>query len=611
MERNVFALADMFVVSMLLFATIPNPLDWVLNELISAYKVDDWVGLNTTTTYKRATTTTVKPQSLGGVDDWAYAEKKAEYDMASSNGLGGIFTSYKMAAPSQAMAENIGFSVGGAKDVNNFRENIENGFLPLPTDITYEGLFYDYFFDTGAQRECDELFCPSYSYAVSKDPFSKKTDTYLSVGLNSGLKADGFKRTKLNLVVVLDISGSMGSPFDRYYYDRFGKRVELADGESGATKMEVATKSIAALLGHLEDDDSFGMVLYDQSAYLAKPLRRVGDTDMEKIKGHILELGPRGSTNLEAGMRMGTGMFEEYLGEDQDEYENRIIFITDAMPNTGDTSEEGLLGITKANSKNRLYATFIGVGADFNTELIEKITKIRGANYYSVHGSRDFKKRLDDEFDYMVTPLVFNLKLELDAPGYEIVKVYGSPEAQEATGELMKVNTLFPSKVEDGETRGGLVLLKLSKTGEDGSIRLLVSYEDRNGKRHTSEETVELEAGDGEYYQSTGIRKGILLVRYADLMKNWIMDERGTRMEAKPLVRPCVDYERGIVPPCREPSYLGRWERQSMPLEVSGHYAGLFRDFRSHFKSEMNALGDGTLRQELDMLDRLAGEEDG
>lgn len=29
---------------------------------------------------------------------------------------------------------------GGAQDIANFRENIEEGFLPLPTDVTFEGV---------------------------------------------------------------------------------------------------------------------------------------------------------------------------------------------------------------------------------------------------------------------------------------------------------------------------------------------------------------------------------------------------------------------------------------------------------------------------------------
>ena len=75
--------------------------------------------------------------------------------------------------------------------------------------MTYEGLFYDYYFDPGVIQECQKLFCPAYSYAVSRDPFSGEPQYYLSVGLNSGVK--DFQRKKLNLVVVLDYSGSMGS----------------------------------------------------------------------------------------------------------------------------------------------------------------------------------------------------------------------------------------------------------------------------------------------------------------------------------------------------------------------------------------------------------------
>lgn len=42
-----------------------------------------------------------------------------------------------------------------------------------------------------------------------------------AVGLDSGIQASEFKRKRLNIVILLDVSGSMGSPFDTYYYVRF------------------------------------------------------------------------------------------------------------------------------------------------------------------------------------------------------------------------------------------------------------------------------------------------------------------------------------------------------------------------------------------------------
>src|SRR3989338_3470210 len=109
---------------------------------------------------------------------------------------------------------------------------------------------------------------------------------------NRNVKKSDFKRKKLNLVIVLDISGSMSSSFDRYYYDRFGKGTppeEQQDPDIGKSKMTVASEAVVALLEHLNPDDRFGMVLFDNVAYLGKPLRGVSNTDMGAVKSHVFE----------------------------------------------------------------------------------------------------------------------------------------------------------------------------------------------------------------------------------------------------------------------------------------------------------------------------------
>jgi hypothetical protein len=136
-------------------------------------------------------------------------------------------TSLDLRAMTTSKAQAIGFAVGGAKDANNFRENIENNYLPIITDLSYEGLFYDYFFDTGDQREetdKNQLFCPSYSMAFTTNPLQNNeeqqvSEYYMTVGLNSNLNEDTFKRNPMNLLVCIDRSGSMGSAFNHYHYD--------------------------------------------------------------------------------------------------------------------------------------------------------------------------------------------------------------------------------------------------------------------------------------------------------------------------------------------------------------------------------------------------------
>jgi Ca-activated chloride channel family protein len=324
---------------------------------------------------------------------------------------------------------------------------------------------------------------------------------------------------------------------------------------------------------------------------------------MDEIRKHIGTIHDEGGTKMSAGMKLATQLLEGRTGADPAVYENRILFLTDAMPNLGTTDEEGLASLFKKNAARGIYTTFIGIGVDFNTDLVERITKVRGANYYSVHRASEFKKRLDEEFNYMVTPLVFNLRMQLAAKGFRIEKVYGSPEADSATGVLMKVNTLFPSKREDEETRGGVVLLKLQRLpAEERDLRLVVSYEDRVGKKDSSAESVVFPSGENEFYQDNGVRKAVLLARYAELLKNWIVDQRAA-LVGRGNRTPAVSKKKGIVicPPERIKK-LGKWERKSVPLKVSEEYRELFMVFSVYMADEMKALGDKTLRRELDLL---------
>ncbi len=334
------------------------------------------------------------------VDDWEYNATEIYTDkMVMPSAMASPMMIPSPAPMAMTKGGNIGLSIGGAKDANNFKENIQNGYLPKINSITYEGVFYGHFFDTALKGECKELFCPSYNSATRINPFTKDEEIYLSIGLNSDIKQNEFKRKKLNLVVVLDISGSMGSSFDRYYYDGQNKNNEYKN------KIQIAKESIVAMLSHLKNNDRSGMVLFDDRAYRALKLKSVTERDQGKVKKHILDITDRGGTNWSAGYKSGLELFEN-IPKDTN-YENRIIFLTDAMPNTGELNKDGLFGMAKEASEKGIHTTFIGIGVDFNNDLVEYVSKIKGANYHSVHSSEKFSKLLDEEFLYMVTPLVY------------------------------------------------------------------------------------------------------------------------------------------------------------------------------------------------------------
>ncbi len=545
------------------------------------------------------------------IDDWDYNETVQTEDknlLKNSRIMptGGIVTA-PIAKTMSFKAESIGFATGGAKDADNFYDNLKNGYLPKLKSITYEGVFYDHYFDTAKDKEeCKELFCPSYSTAVQKSLFLKQNEYYLSVGLNSNIKAKDFARKKLNLVVVLDISGSMSSPFNRYYYDRKSTPTQKEDEHK--SKMQIANESLVGMLKHLKNDDSLGIVLFDSRSYLAKPLRDIKSTDIKAIKRHILKLRPKGGTNWSEGYKSGVKLFESLSAKKKDpkEYENRIIFMTDAMPNRGELSEKGLFGMVEGAAKEGIYTSFIGIGIDFNTDLVERVSKIKGANYYSVHSYEDFQKRLDEEFDYMVTPLVFDLKLSLKAKGYEIEAVYGSPEANKATKTLLYVNTLFPSATKEEKSRGSIIIVKLKKTSDAKDLKLIASYKDRTGKSYENVKNVTFKSG--LYYDNSAIEKGILLSEYVTLLQNWLIDERrvcndivSPPVEIMPFYKTCLSdpLERA------EFAHVKTWERKSCPLNVTKMYKTAFGILAQKFEKEIKTLNDKSLQKELNTLKQL------
>ena len=77
------------------------------------------------------------PQEQESFTDQSFRPKIYAYDLYTPN----------------VISQSIGFSTGGAKDTNNFRENIKYGYFPISTDITYNGLFYDYYFETGKKTQ--------------------------------------------------------------------------------------------------------------------------------------------------------------------------------------------------------------------------------------------------------------------------------------------------------------------------------------------------------------------------------------------------------------------------------------------------------------------------
>ena len=488
---------------------------------------------------------------------------------------------------------NVGVSAGGAADANAFRTNVEEGYVPQPTDLTYEGLFHDYYFDTGRSEPCEALFCPSYSTAVARDPLSEETERFVTVGLNSGISKADFQRKPLNLVVVVDTSGSMSEQFDEYY-EAGGEQRRV---EENQPKIDAAGDAVVSMLGRLNESDRVGVVAYDNGARTVQGLQRVGETDRGDLRGELRSLRADGGTNLDAGMRRAERMLSAYANDS--ERETRVVYVTDAMPNLGETDGGALESRMRSYADRGIHTTFVGVGVDFNSRLTETVATVRGANYYTVDSPAAFDERMDEGFAYMVTPLVYDLSLEVAGDGYRIENVYGSPQADAASAELLEVTTLFPSRREGNKTEGGVVLLEVEKTGTDPTLGVVARYEDPDGGARTVRSNVSFESSEAPYYESSGVRKAVALAEYGTLVRNWMAHERagaGVESAAAP-----IEYR----------EHDEQWVQSSVDLTVSAPYDRRFDRFVEYFRAEQAALGADRMERDLTILERLAAADGG
>ncbi|KAL6061686.1 VWFA domain-containing protein, variant 4 [Balamuthia mandrillaris] len=488
----------------------------------------------------------------------------------------------------------LGFAVGGAGDCKTFREKVDKGIAPSPADVTYEGMFAEYFFDalTVTSSHQQHLFHPKYERAMASDPLteSRETEYFLSVGLGSDMDARDFSRFPLNAVLVLDISGSMACGF----YE-----------SNSRSKFSIAIEAIISMMAQLRADDNLGIVLFNHQATVLEPISPLNTKSLEKLQSVLLKLSACGGTSMEAGLALATDMMSAW-GPSIDA-ENRIIFLTDALPSQSE--ELALIRTLETNAMAHIFASVLGVGVDFNTPLVEQLTKVRGANYFSVHNSKDFKQRMEQGFNDMVTPLLFDLQMNFASDVFDLIEVYGSPNYDVCTSTIMKVATLFSSQSNaDGHTKGGVILLKLRAKEQrvyetSAHCSLQVSYSTKDGTQTQLPATVitfgaehcgiDSKTPASSYnsfslsrFESTSVRKAVLLARYVTCLRRWFTASQSSGHAAK--------------------ADTGR-EGEDQPQSSNWRITQL-PQFTRYFEEEAELIGDPTLQQEVAILHKLQQE---
>ncbi len=227
------------------------------------------------------------------------------------------------------------------------------------------------------------------------------------------------KRRPMNLSVVLDRSGSMGDE----------------------SKMEHAKKALFSLIDQLQSEDILSLVIYDDVVEVLKSAGPVGKKS--ELKRLIQRVHPRGSTNLGGGMVEGFRQAERYAGR---EYTNRVILLSDGLANTGVTDPRELGRIARRNRSKSITLTSMGVGLDYNENLMMTLAENGGGNYYFIESSHSLASIMNKEFNRMSKVIARNAALELTlGKGVTLKNVIGCESDNERDHYTLPIGDLYSS----------------------------------------------------------------------------------------------------------------------------------------------------------------------
>jgi len=184
----------------------------------------------------------------------------------------------------------------------------------------------------------------------------EKQKAVVKITLDAPRPPEIVKRPLVNLALVLDRSGSMAG-----------------------SKLEKAKEAAIEAFRRLGPNDIFSLVIYDHVVETLVPAQRVQNA--EWIEGRIQSIHSRGNTALFGGVSQGAAEVRKNLEE---RYVHRILLLSDGLANVGPRTPEDLGRLGTALSKEDISVTTVGVGTDYNEDLMARLAQNSGGNTYFV-----------------------------------------------------------------------------------------------------------------------------------------------------------------------------------------------------------------------------------
>lgn len=262
------------------------------------------------------------------------------------------------------------------------RRYLNDGQLP-PTDAVRVEEFINYF-DQQYNDPGKAVFGIVTDGAPS--PFEYGT-SLLRVGIQ-GRQVQDWARKSANLTFVIDVSGSM--------------HLE--------NRLELVKRSLEILVENLYPDDTVTIVVYGSSARLV--LKATSARNQKKILTAIRKLQPEGSTNAEAGLRIG---YEQAMKAYQAGGINRLILCSDGVANVGLVDAQSILETVRGYVEEGITLTTLGFGmGNFNDVLMEQLADQGDGFYAYIDTLAEAQKIFSEDLTSTLQVIAREAKVQVD-----------------------------------------------------------------------------------------------------------------------------------------------------------------------------------------------------
>jgi Ca-activated chloride channel family protein len=317
-------------------------------------------------------------------------------------------------------------------------------YLPIPSEHVRPHELLNYFsFDTAAETPDND-----FSVLADIEPKPGEPGAY-TLGLSvSGRELTRDDRRNTALTFVVDRSGSM----------------------SDEGRMDYLKRGLLRMTKELKRGDLVNLVLFDHEACSSLENFAVGRDSMSVLTGEVQKLQPRGSTDVDSGLRLGYELADRGY---QPTHSNRVVLITDALANTGVTDPATISMISSYYDKRRIRLSGVGVGTEFNDELLDRLTE-RGKGAYVFLGSpSEVDAVFGERFVSLIETTANDVHFKLQLPPSLRMNVFYGEESSTVKEDVQAIhyfagtNQLFLSDL----------ISKTPALEKDDSVMLSIEYE--------------------------------------------------------------------------------------------------------------------------------------